>query len=342
MIPAPDRHISFLQEFFSMGSVPIHTLLLVLASLLWGSTFVMLKAAIESGFSVSFFLGARYLLAAVVLFPWVWRVRKAVWRDFVLVMPIGLAIFVANFLQVFGLHWTTAANSAFITGLYFVFTPIFGWLFWRTRLEPGFGRILVLAFIGFFLLCWNEGLHFSLGDILTLLGAIAVALQILWIDRAHARGVRVESLAFYQNFWVGLPSLGLALLLGELPANTLLPAEGGSLFIEACAPSGFVMIPGQAWFILIFTALACSALAFWAQAVGQRRVPPARAALIFTLEPLSGALLDYGLHGVAPLINLSGGGLILLSLVLDWLQRRKMGGSLLVTSDTDSAGAGSP
>ncbi|HPH03048.1 MAG TPA: DMT family transporter, partial [Spirochaetota bacterium] len=249
-----------------MRLTTVHSLLLVLAALLWGSTFVMVQAAIQSGIPVSFFLGARYLLAAIVLLPWVLRVRRAVLRDFLPVLPIGLAILAANLLQTYGLHWTTAANSAFITGLNFVFTPILGWLFWRTRLEPGFGRILVLAFVGFFLLCWNEGMRLNPGDVLTLFCAIAVALQILWIDRAHVRGVRVESLAFYQNFWVGVPAMALALVLGELPVNSLMPGGGGSVLLESVSVSGFVMIPGEAWLVLIFTALACSALAFWAQA----------------------------------------------------------------------------
>jgi len=327
-----------LQEFFSMRLTTVHSLLLVLAALLWGSTFVMVQAAIQSGIPVSFFLGARYLLAAIVLLPWVLRVRRAVLRDFLPVLPIGLAILAANLLQTYGLHWTTAANSAFITGLNFVFTPILGWLFWRTRLEPGFGRILVLAFVGFFLLCWNEGMRLNPGDVLTLFCAIAVALQILWIDRAHVRGVRVESLAFYQNFWVGVPAMALALVLGELPVNSLMPGGGGSVLLESVSVSGFVMIPGEAWLVLIFTALACSALAFWAQAVGQRSVAPARAALIFTLEPLSGALLDYSVHGVAPAVNLVGGGIVLLALVLDWWQRRRSGTPL--SEPTAPLGAG--
>lgn len=325
-----------------MRLTTVHSLLLVLAALLWGSTFVMVQAAIQSGIPVSFFLGARYLLAALVVLPWVLRVRRQVLRDFLPVLPIGLAILAANLLQTFGLHWTTAANSAFITGLNFVFTPILGWLFWRTRLEPGFGRILVLAFAGFFLLCWNEGMRLNPGDILTLFCAIAVALQILWIDRAHARGVRVESLVLYQNFWVGVPAMGLALVLGDLPVNSLLPGDSGSVFVDAVAVSGFSMIPGEAWLVLVFTALACSALAFWAQAVGQRTVTPARAALIFTLEPLSGALLDYSVHGVAPVVNLIGGGIVLLALVLDWFQRQRAGGPVPLVAEPDPAGDCSP
>lgn len=279
-----------------------HGFLLVTAALLWGATFVMVQNAVADGLPVAFFLGARFTLAVLVLLPWALRHRTDLVRDGLRVLPIGLTILAANLLQTYGLGFTSAANSAFITGLYFVFTPFLGWLFWRTRLEKGMLRVLLLTGIGFGLLCWNPGMALNPGDLLTLLCAIAVALQILWIDRAHGRGVSIVSLVFYQNFWVGIPSLGLAFASGALP--------------------DYAAVPFSAWAALVITGIFCSAFAFWAQAVGQQGVSATRAALFFMLEPVSGALIDYAVNGIAPPAKLLGGAIILGALLFDWRQRR--------------------
>jgi drug/metabolite transporter (DMT)-like permease len=338
----PAESLFIRRELDTMRVTSRHTLLLVLAAFLWGISFVMVQWAVKSGLPVSFFLGGRFLLATIILLPLALRVWRAVLRDFLLVLPIGIAMLAANLFQTYGLDWTTAANSAFITGLNFVFTPILAWLFWRTRLESGFFRVLLLAFVGFFLLTWNDAMRLNPGDILTLFCAIAIALQILWIGRAHAKGVRVESLAFYQNLWVGVPAMILALSFGHLPVNDLLPDAAGLFLPTSALVSGFAFVPLEAWLILIFTAVACSALPFWAQAVGQQSVAPARVALIFTIEPLSGALFDYGVNGIAPLINLIGGAIVLLALILDWYQRKRLAQSNLELSRPLQAGDCSP
>ena len=59
--------------------MPWHALALLLVSLVWGSTFAVLKFSTQalSGVELS---ALRFALAALCLLPWAWRASRAAWR----------------------------------------------------------------------------------------------------------------------------------------------------------------------------------------------------------------------------------------------------------------------
>ena len=101
-------------------------LILLAVAFVWGATFTIVKEAIVSVPPFSF-LGIRFLLASVLLgvglmFRPKLKVhlsRQVVWAGVIL----GLWLFIAYSVQTFGLQYTTAGRTGFITGLSICLVP---------------------------------------------------------------------------------------------------------------------------------------------------------------------------------------------------------------------------
>ncbi|PIP36876.1 MAG: hypothetical protein COX20_03415 [Desulfobacterales bacterium CG23_combo_of_CG06-09_8_20_14_all_52_9] len=78
-----------------------------------------------------------------------------------------------------------------------------------------------------------------------------------------------------------------------------------------------LIMPFEAWAAALITVIFCTVFAFVIQTVAQRLTTPTRTALIFTAEPVFGALFAY-FYGNEPLFthHLIGGGLIFLGMVI--------------------------
>ena len=76
-------------------------------------------------------------------------------------------------------------------------------------------------------------------------------------------------------------------------------------------------VPLPAWGAILITALFCTVFAFAVQTHAQRYTPPTRTALIFTAEPVFGAMFAH-FYGGEPLLNqhLIGGGFIFVGMIL--------------------------
>ncbi len=92
--------------------------MIVCATLIWGSTFFMIKDAVDD-VEPMFMLAFRFSLAAVVLAVVFWRRWKDMdlrylWQGAVL----GLLLGAAYIIQLFGLMGTTPGKNAFFTAVY--------------------------------------------------------------------------------------------------------------------------------------------------------------------------------------------------------------------------------
>jgi drug/metabolite transporter (DMT)-like permease len=183
---------------------------------------------------------------------------------------MGAFLTVGYVAQTLGLEHTTASNAGFITGLFVVLTPLFGWLL--LGLETG-RTVWAAAFLSAFglLLLSGTGGDFELrGDGVVLLCACAFALHILVTARAVAR-FEIGALVAVQLGVCGLFCLAYAAFAGQL-----------------AAPRGATV-----WSALIVTSLVASALGFLVQSYAQRHADPARTALILAAEPAFAGLFGY-------------------------------------------------
>ncbi|RDI95332.1 EamA/RhaT family transporter [Meiothermus sp. QL-1] len=238
-----------------------------LATLFWGSTFVLVKDSLESLVpgQINF---ARFALASLFFLPFLWRQERALWRSGV---ELGALLFLAYLTQTVGLQYTTASRSAFITTLYVVMLPLFLGLLghrlrWTVWMAAG------LAVLGVGLLSY-DGSPPNLGDLWTLGTALCFTFYI-WRMERHARR------------FAALPLTGVQMLT---------VAGGSGLWMLFETPRWEA--DGFPYLAILYLGVVASALCIWLQVMGQRSVPAPQAAIVFTLEPVYAAAFAYFMLG---------------------------------------------
>ncbi len=242
---------------------------LVAITVVWGSTFVIVKDALDT-IPPSLLLAVRFTLAALAL-SWTGIDRRAV----VPALWLGLLAFAGFATQTVGLGITSASNAAFITGLSVVLTPVVAAVFWRRPLARRDYVAAGVGFVGLAVIATRDGLSaVNAGDLLILLTAVSYALFIVYLGEVGGR-VNANSLAFMQH----LPMLALAWLWAA-PVVSVVPD-----------------VPARTWLAIAFLALVATAGVAIVQVHAQRVVPAHVAALVFGLEPVFAALFAYLLLG---------------------------------------------
>ena len=263
---------------------------LLIVALIWGITFTMIKDALVH-VSVFAFLGQRFTLASVLFVPFlVWRWRCFAWRTVAHGAILGIFLFGAFAFQTIGLAFTTASNTAFVTGMNVVFVPLINGLLFRVHIPVPVRSGVILAALGLAGLTLNTGLEINPGDLVVLLCAVCIALQIIFTGRYAGRN-DVYWLTAVQIAVVAVGSTAIGWIRGE-EVFFWEPKIASALVL--CAPLATVF-------------------AFWAQTAMQRFTLPSRAALIFCMEPVFGALyacLVGGEH-LGPWAGLGAAGIFL-------------------------------
>ena len=139
--------------------------MLVCAPLIWGSTFFMIKDALDD-IDGMFMLAFRFSLAALLLAAVFWRRWKDMdlaylWQGSVL----GLLMGAAYILQTFGLMGTTPGKNAFFTAVYCVIVPFLYWAVDRKRPTRWNVLAALMSVTGIGLVSWDGGgLALALGE----------------------------------------------------------------------------------------------------------------------------------------------------------------------------------
>lgn len=266
-------------------------------TLIWGSTFVLVQAALKN-ISPILFLTIRFGIASLAL-ALLFRGR-ARFRPTRGGLIAGGCLFSGYLFQTVGLQFTTASKSAFITGLAIPLVPLLTCLvyFSRPRFIEVAGALCATAGMGLMTL-QGDKLTIGRGDLLTLLCAVAFAAHIIAVGHYSGR-ITFESLSLMQV--MAASALGLVTFWWvETPMVHL------NLVVLAA---------------LGLTGLLATALAFTVQAWAQQHTTPTRTALIYSLEPVVAWLTSFWLLGeVLSRRAFVGAGLILCGILLVELKR---------------------
>jgi drug/metabolite transporter (DMT)-like permease len=279
-------------------------LVLLFVAFIWGTTFTLIKEALEEG-PPWFFLALRFLAAALVLLPFVVRGRSWPLRDGLI---LGVILSAGYLSQTVGLQTIEPGRSAFITGMSVVFVPLIGRLFGWDRLTRLDGLGAGLAWIGLALLTgWalDPGGPLRVGDLWTLACAVAFALHILWIGRFTGRHPAFRlawiQIAFAALFMAG----GTAIFERDaFSASSPTVATGGAGGLLGLSP---IYLGAAA-----FTGVLATALAFVLQVRMQRETTATHTAIVFAAEPVFAALVSLVVRNELPgAWEVVGGALIL-------------------------------
>ncbi|MCX5784959.1 MAG: EamA family transporter [Elusimicrobia bacterium] len=258
---------------------------------IWGSTFIVVKSALNSVNPVVM-VGIRFFISALLLLPWVLkRKNKTAMMKEGFVLACVLACLYLS--QTTGLLYTTASNSGFITGLFIIFIPAFMFIFRRKELSRLQWVSAILAVAGMWLLTGGiSGLN--RGDALALAAAAAYAAHLIITDRYVKAEADPVMLAFHQFWMVAVISFILAGAAG--------------------CPMGVAGLKG--WGVIIFLAVFPTLIAFYIQMLAQKESEPFKVGLIFTLEPVFAAIFAWTWGGERFIAVKAAGGFLIVSAML--------------------------
>jgi drug/metabolite transporter (DMT)-like permease len=243
-----------------MRRTTLAALAITVASFLFGSTFVVIKEAVASFPPISF-VAWRFLIGGIVLSLLSIPRGRLIWRDAAI---CGSLLFSGYAFQTAGLVTTGATNSALITGLFVIITPLLAALLRRRR--PRFWVVAgaILAFAGVVLLTARDGVRLETGDLLTVGAAFSFAGHIVALARLA-------------------------------PQHPVVPFTAGQLLVTAALAfpvagvlEGLAIPTSREVPALLITAIGVSAGAYLLQIWAQTIIGPSMTGVLLALEPAFG------------------------------------------------------
>lgn len=267
---------------------------LLLAAVIWGSGTVFMQVCIDGGIETGLQMFFRFWIGTLCLGALVHKKLRQISRRLLLCgLLCGTLLFFSFFILTFGLEFTTPANSAFLSASSVMLVPFISWVLLKIRPERKvfIGCFLCLLGVAVLSLQLDGGIHFTVGDGLTLLSAVFFSLYTCTVAKISA-GLDAPLFTFVQ------------LLITAVWSTITLPISGADFSVI-----------GQNWLSLgavIFLGLFNTGLCYLIQMVAQKSLPPTRVSLILSSESLFGAVFSV-LAGYDPFsIRLVVGGCIIM------------------------------
>lgn len=275
-------------------------------TLIWGTSFVILKNALDS-VPTLWILAIRFSGAALLMALIGWKKLKLLtpgyWRGGAL---MGLFLAAAYIVQTYGLVYTTPGKNAFLTETYCVLVPFLWWAIRRVAPDRYNLIAAVICLVGIGLVSLTEGLAIGFGDAVTLGCGLFYGLHII-ATSLSVEGKDPLLLSFVQFLTGTVVCLVLAPFAEPFPAA----------------------VPAAAWWRIGYLCVACTGLSFLLQTLGQKYTPPSEASILLTLESVFGVIFSVLFyHERLSLRVVSGFVLIFLAILisetkLEFLHRKK-------------------
>lgn len=257
-------------------------LAILIATILWGSTFVAQSIGMDH-IGPFTFQAARCFLGGLVLLPIIavtdsftnrgdgksffsrWCDRR-LWRAGLF---CGIPLFIATNLQQIGLVDTDAGKSAFLTAMYIVFVPVIG-MFFGQKASKWVPVSVALGVAGLYCLSCVGVTSIATSDLLLLGCAVAFAIQILAVDK-YANQVDCLRLNCINAFLCAVLS-ALVMLITEEPTWNAIRVCFGSIAYAGILSMG---------------------IAYSLQNIGQKNLDSATASLLMSTESVFAVLAGW-------------------------------------------------
>nr|WP_294783848.1 DMT family transporter [uncultured Flavobacterium sp.] len=242
--------------------------LLILGTAFWGISYSVTKMAIGNH-SPNIFLFYRFFLAVIVLSIVFWKYVKginleAVKTGFILAVPMFLGIQ----LQTVALKYTTASQCAFIAGLTVIIIPILKLTLYKTKTPLKIWIAALTALTGLFIIAITDKFTINVGDLFTIVGAIAFAVYLIVVEKHSAAKNLLYSIVPMFSFCAFFT------------------------FCLAFTDQNAVWFPKNDtfWIGVIYCALFSTAFMYTVSNISQRYLSAERVAVIYLFEPVFGAI----------------------------------------------------
>ena len=285
---------------------------LLLVTVIWGTTFVLVQNAI--GFLEPFsFNGIRFLIAAILLMLClvVFERKQLKQLNVKIILSgsfLGFWLFLGYATQTIGLLFTTSSKAGFITGLSVVFVPLFSLFLLKQFPSKNAVFGVLVATVGLFLLTMTDVTALNSGDGFVFICAISFALQIIFTGKFSSK----------------YPTLLLTVI--QITTVAVLCIISSFLFEDwRKSFNTDILLTKDVLIALIVTSVFATAIAFFIQTNFQKYTTATRVALIFAMEPVFAAIAGYfWAHERLSYSALIGCFLILAGMVMAELQPNKI------------------
>ena len=239
----------------------IASVALVGVTAVWGYTFLVVQDAVAR-MPVMDFLAWRFLVASVVMIALRPTCLRNVTRlELLRGIGLGTVLGLGYIAQTYGLRYTSAAISGFITGMFVVLTPVMSWILLRRKTNRNTWMVVALATVGLASLSLN-GWSVGIGELLTLGCAVFFAIHIVGLGEWSSQ---------YEPYAFSLLQIGTVAVISLI----------------AAIPQGIAVPPDpEVWGIVGITGVLATAVAFFVQTWAQSLVSATRAAVVMTMEPV--------------------------------------------------------
>lgn len=244
-------------------------LLMLVTAIMWGSGFVGMAVGLEY-LTVFQIMAGRFTLAAILLalvFHKKLRLinKTVLWKGAVL----GSILFAAFVIQTYGLAYTTPSKNAFLTSLNVLVVPVIAYVVYKRGFDRYEVMAAFIAVIGIGFLSLNDSFSINIGDLLSILCAVAFAFDIFYTN-VFVKKEDALALTIVQFVTAAMLSIIGMTILGEVP--TSIAAEGV--------------------YVIIYLAIFCTFIAYVCQNVGMQYANPTKSAIILSMEALFGTLFS--------------------------------------------------
>jgi len=244
-------------------------LILLLVALLWGTTFVASKIALDY-LSPLTIISIRFILAfALMMLLFRNQIKSIQKEDIKGGIVVGLMLFIAFATQLIALNYTDPGKQAFLAGTYVVFVPFIVWFIYKKKPDTKSFIGAFACFIGISLLTLNKGFSISFGDSLTLLSSVFFAGHIISTSHYVKKSTPVK-ITIVQFGTVAILSTLTALIFEGVPTGV----------------SSVVIVS------VIYLGIICTGVAYFLQTLAQNYTKSTHAAIILSLEAVFGSILS--------------------------------------------------
>ncbi len=263
-------------------------LALLLATFFWGSSFIPVKYLVGIVNIPPYeLLAIRFGIVAVMLFPiMLLRLKHLSMLPFgsplepkhegtsVIVrsaIVLSILLFSGMAFQTIGMKYTSATNSAFVTGLNVVFVPIFLSLLGHHK--PGFQLwvCVLIALVGLAIFSLTPQWTINYGDFLVFFCAIIFSFHVIYTTRFTTLYDPILLLSF----------------------QFILVSVVNMVFSFCLERRQWIQPDLHGWINILYLSIVTTGIAGLLQAHFQRFTETTRAALIYVMEPVFAALLGF-------------------------------------------------
>ncbi|MHA1476025.1 MAG: DMT family transporter [Promethearchaeota archaeon] len=266
---------------------------IVLVPIFYG-TFYAITKTVNKNIPIFWMIALRMVFALVGFLPFLKKVSKINKETLKLSLLLSFVFLIGVVVQTKGLQYTSAGKAGFIGGLFVILTPIFSWIFYKTRFQKILFFPILLILVGLFIMFYENAvifLSFGIGEVYNFIGAICIAFHIIFISK-YIKKLNIFTLTLTQILIILIFSVIMAL-----------STEFDYSFTE---------ISSLEWILLVYLGIVTTTFTFILQTWGQKTIDETTAAIIISGEPIYATFFGWLINEEVITWQMVIGGIIVL------------------------------